>query len=140
MRLGGTVSHKIFVGLEAFSLIDETFGFDAGDETLFSENATLAAIVLWYPWRHRFFVKSGVGLASGEFMVDASSDEPILSEGLGVGMSFGVGFDLPVWRSFALTTNAGVLFTAIGDVVLPTAVVDDVIATMYNVSIGITIR
>jgi hypothetical protein len=140
MRLGGTLSRKIFLGIEAFSLINETFGFEADDESLLSENSTLAVIVLWYPWRHRFFVKSGVGLASGEFIVDATSDEPILSDGLGVGMTFGVGFDVPVWRSLALTTNAGVAVTAIGDVVLPTTTVDDVIATMYNLSIGITIR
>jgi hypothetical protein len=49
-------------------------------------------------------------------------------------------FFVSVWRSLALTASAGVWVTAIGDVVLPTTTVDDVIATMYNLSIGLTIR
>lgn len=73
-------------------------------------------------------MKSGIGLAVGEFIIDATGDEPILSDGLGVGMTIGAGFDVPVWRSLAPTTNAGVAVTAIGDVVLPTTTVDDVIA------------
>lgn len=139
LRFGRALSHKVVLGVEVFDFLNRSFRFDNA-ESLAAENVSIAGIVLWYPWRSRFFIKSGVGIAEGQFTVATAADEPVFAEGLGVGLTFGLGYDQPVWRSVAVTANAGVFFTAIGDVVLPAIRVDDVIATIYNLSLGITIR
>jgi hypothetical protein len=137
--LGSALSDRIAIGFETFSLINELFGFGDGEDSLKAENSSLAGIVLWYPWQPRFFIKSGVGIAVGEFSIAAQSSEPVV-DGVGVSLTFGVGADVPIWRSLALTGNAGVWFSAIGDIALPNARVDDVIATLYSINIGFTIR
>ena len=43
-------------------------------------------------------------------------------------------------RRIALTANLATYVTAVGDIVLPTRRVDDVIATIYELGIGFTIR
>ncbi|MGH7672154.1 MAG: hypothetical protein ACREMC_04585 [Gemmatimonadales bacterium] len=55
-------------------------------------------------------------------------------------MTFGAGFDWPISRKFALTANLEALITAIGDLVLPGELVDNVVASMYHAALGITIR
>jgi hypothetical protein len=97
-------------------------------------------VVLWFPWRSGFFVKGGVGVAEGDFTVTASPGQLVTASGEGVGLTFGLGFDLPISRKIALTANAGAVVAAIGDVVLPGTRVDDVIAMIYHVGLGITIR
>ncbi len=64
----------------------------------------------------------------------------MIAEGVGVGLTFGLGWDFAISRKFAITANAAAFITAIGDLVLPSGTVDDVIATMYVVSIGFTVR
>jgi hypothetical protein len=143
LRLGGAVSDRVMFGVESWTLADETFGFARDDTSLVAENTSLAAVILWYPWRSGFFLKGGVGLAYGDFTLPAETTllaEPVRTRGTGVGLTFGAGYDLPIWRSLALTTSAGVWVTAIGDIVLPAFRVDDVIATMYGATIGLTIR
>ncbi|MGD8277664.1 MAG: hypothetical protein PVH00_06540 [Gemmatimonadota bacterium] len=138
-RVGGAVSDRILIGVEAFSLVDEAFGFSEGDTSIVAENVSLAGVVLWYPGRTGIFLKAGVGLASGEFTIPGTP-EPVVSQGIGTGLTFGIGFDLPIWRGLAVTGNAGTWVTAIGDVVLPDATVDDVIATLYGLTFGFTLR
>jgi hypothetical protein len=62
------------------------------------------------------------------------------SNGGGIGLTFGLGWDAPISRKFAFTGNAAVFVTAVGDVVFPGRRVDDVIPTMYQLSIGFTVR
>lgn len=143
LRLGGAVSDRVMFGVESYTLVDETFGFDPADDPVVAENSSLAAIVLWYPWRSGLFLKGGVGLAYGDFTLPAEttlSAQPIRTRGTGVGMNLGAGCDLPIWRSLALTASAGAWVTAIGDIALPTVNIDDVIATMYSATIGLTLR
>lgn len=140
LRAGAALSPTVLAGLEVFAFADELFAFDPDDdETVEAENASIAAIVMWYPVR-RFFVKGGVGLARGTYRFASNGGEVVKATGNGSGMTLGVGVDLPVHRWIALTANAGAYVSAIGDVVLPTRVVDDVIATMYHATIAITIR
>jgi hypothetical protein len=85
------------------------------------------------------FFKGGVGAAHGEFTV-RSEPQPTTSEGTGIGMTFGVGFDLVLSRRFALTANVGSFITAIGDFEVSGQRVDDVIGSIYNATVGLTIR
>jgi len=138
-RIGGTVSDRVVIGLEVFSLLDRAFGFSPGDTSTTAETATATVVVLWFPSRRGFFFKGGVGLAAGQFTVPGTAGADT-SNGGGIGLTFGFGWDFAISRKFAVTTNLAAYVTAVGDVVLPGQRVDDVIATMYQGSIGFTFR
>jgi len=143
LRIGSTVSDNVLIGFEFFSLLDQAFGFATGDTTTTAETGTAAIIIMWYPGRHGLFIKGGVGAAYGSFSVPTDSGGVVradTSTGGGVGLTFGLGWDLPISRKFAFTGNLSGFVTALGDVVLPGRRVDDVIATVYQASIGFTIR
>jgi hypothetical protein len=87
------------------------------------------------------FVKGGVGAAHGPFTVTPTIGvAPITARGTGVGLTFGLGYDQRISPMVALTGCVCAQIAGIGDVVLPTTRVDDVIASMYHVTIGLTIR
>jgi hypothetical protein len=140
LRIGGTVSDHVLIGGEIFSLLDQGFGFGAGDSSRTAETGTVAIIVMWYPGRSGVFFKGGVGVAFGQFTVPGGTTQADTSSGEGIGLTFGAGWDWSISRKFAFTANVGVYVTAIGDVQLPGRRVDDVIATMYEGSIGFTFR
>lgn len=142
-RIGGVISENVLIGFEIFSLLDEAFGFGASDSNSVAETGTAAIVLLWYPGRSGLFFKGGAGAAFGQFAVpaDTAAVSPAdTSAGGGVGLTFGLGWDLPISRKFAITANAAAFITALGDVVLPGRNVDDVIATSYQLSIGFTFR
>lgn len=142
-RVGGVISRNVVIGFEVFSLLDEGFGFSPTDTNMIAETGTAAIVLLWYPGRHGLFFKGGVGAAFGQFSVPADSSGTVVadtSSGGGIGITFGLGWDLPISRKFAITANAAAFVTAVGDVVLPGRRVDDMIATIYQASIGFTIR
>jgi hypothetical protein len=140
LRLGGTLSEKVLLGAEFFGFSDQSFEFDSGAESVLAEFASISASVLWYPWRSHFFIKSGVGIAEGLFTVDPLDPESAKSEGVGVGLTYGLGLDVPISRKLAFSLNASTYFTAVGDLVLPHRTVEDVIPTTYMVSIGVVLR
>jgi hypothetical protein len=140
LAIGGTLSHHILLGVEAFGFTDETFGFTEGDTSLVASNATLAMTVTWYPGSSAFFLKGGAGLAAGNFAVAPDTGAVIETEGVGVGLTFGFGYDIPISRKFALTLIANLYLTAIGDIKIQNNFVDDVIAEVYQVALGFTFR
>ena len=140
VRIGWTISRKVLMGVESYGFTDDTFGFTEGDTSVVAESETLAAVVLWYPWRRHFYIKGGVGAAEGRFTVQPATGPPVIAGGHGVGLTFGLGYDVHVWRSLALTANAAAFITAIGDIVLPTQRIEDVIPTTYLISLGLTFR
>ena len=137
VRIGGTVSDRVVIGLEVFSLLDRGFGFSTGDST--STAATAAVVVLWFPGRRGFFFKGGAGIASGQFTIPGTAGADT-SNSAGIGLTFGFGWDFPISRKFAITTNFAAYVTAVGDVILPGQRVDDVIATMYQAGVSVTFR
>jgi len=142
-RIGGVISDKVLIGFEAFTLLNKSFGFGPGDSSAVAETGTAAIVILWYPGRRGLFFKGGVGAAFGQFSVPTDSAGVMVadtSHGGGIGLTFGLGWDFPISRKFALTANAAAFVTALGDVVIPGRTVDDVIATIYQASIGLTIR
>jgi hypothetical protein len=143
LRVGGVISKNVVIGFEVFSLLDQAFGFAPGDSNVVAETGTAAIVLLWYPGRRGLFFKGGVGAAFGQFTVPSDSAgvaRADTSSNGGIGLTFGLGWDLPISRKFAITANAAAFVTAMGDVVLPGRRVDDVIATIYQASIGFTIR
>ena len=141
LRIGGKISERILLGVESFGFIhEETFGSSLGDTSTVAEAAMLAAVVLWFPWRSGVFLKGGLGVTHGQFTVVTGPSQADTSRGTGIGMTYGLGFDQPISRKLALTANAAAFIEAIGDLELPGRRVDDVIATMYHVTIGLTFR
>jgi hypothetical protein len=141
LRIGGTLSRKVLLGLEIFTLTDRTFRLSDGDSTIVVENAVIAPVVLWYPWAGGTFVKMGVGFARSDIAAPLLEGSPaIISNGIGSGVTFGAGFDIPLRKWLALTVNVGVYYSALGDVIVNANPVDDVITTMYNANFAITIR
>lgn len=140
LRIGGTLSDNVLIGWESAGFLDETFGFAPDDSATVARMETVTIVVLWFPWRAGMFVKGGVGVAQGRFSVPTGGTQVDSTMGTGIGMTFGLGWDVPISRKFALTANAGVFITAIGDIVLPTTRVDDVIGTLYQLTLGLTFR
>ncbi|MCG8468332.1 MAG: hypothetical protein MJB57_09015 [Gemmatimonadetes bacterium] len=139
-RIGGSLSGGVLFGLESSTQVDEAFGVESGAEEALSENTAINAILLWFPSRTGFFFKAGVGYARGRLTVEPEAESPVVAEGNGVGMTFGVGWDLPITRHVSISLNAASWITAIGDLVLPEVTVDDVIASRWGGTIGLTIR
>jgi len=141
IRVGGTVSRKVLLGLETFTLTDRTFALSNGDSSVVVKNTMFAPVALWYPWAGGTYVKFGVGIASTDISAPAVEGRPaIVSDGIGSGLTFGAGFDIPLSKRFALTVNGGVYYSALGDIGVNGSVIDDVITTMYNVNFAVTIR
>ncbi len=142
-RVGLALSDRVMLGLEIASQVDTRFGFTSTDSSGIARNETFAIIVLWYPWDAGLFLKGGTGVATGEITVEPDAvapSVPIVSIGEGVGMTFGVGWDFTLSRHIALTANATSWISAIGDIVLSDGAVEDVIASRYGLTIGLTIR
>jgi hypothetical protein len=140
VRLGGALSHNVLLGLEVFAFNGKDVLLASGASPVEAENASIAAVALWYPGGHAVFLKGGAGLARGTFSVTSSEGAVVTTRGTGSGLTFGVGLDVPVFRWFALTANLGTYIAAIGDVDVDGAIVDDIIATIYEASISLTIR
>ena len=138
-RIGGTVSDRVLIGFEAFSLFDRAFAFSPGDSARTAETATATLVVIWFPSRLGLFVKGGVGIAGGQFIHPGTAGADT-SNSAGIGLTFGGGWDFAISRKFAVTLNVAAYVTAVGDVVLPGKRIDDVIATMYQGAIGFTFR
>jgi hypothetical protein len=140
LRLGGALSSRALLGLELFALHSTNLVLAEGTAPVDAENGSIAPVVIWYVGSSGLFLKGGVGLARGNFTVRAPSGEPLTTERTGSTITFGVGFDLGVTRRFALTANLGMNVAAIGDVSVDDTIADDVVATVYEAGVGITLR
>jgi hypothetical protein len=138
-RIGGTISRRVLIGFETFSLTNNPMEVKNPGESS-TETGTFAIIMMWYPGKRGLFFKGGVGAAVGEFIIVNDSAQADTSNGGGMGLTFGMGWDWPISRKFAVTGNLATYVTALGDIALPTRRVDDLIATMYQVSVGFTFR
>ena len=141
VRVGALLSDKVLLGIENFGFVDDMLGFFRADTSSVAQTWSLAAVVLWYPWRSGLFVKGGVGAAQSTLTATpAGGGSPITARGTGVALTFGLGYDQAISRKIALTACLCADIAGIGDIVLPSTRVDDVIASIYHVTIGLTIR
>lgn len=140
LRAGGALSPRVLLGLEIFQLSVSDLVFDQGVAPIDADNRSIAPVVIWYVGGGGFFLKGGGGLARGTFSVRTPSGEAVTTKRTGSAFTFGVGFDIPLIRWLALTASLDSNVMAIGDVRADGTVVDDVIATIYQAGIGITLR
>jgi len=141
LRVGVLLSDKVMLGIENFGFVDNMAGFFHGDTSSLAETWSVAVVVLWYPWHSGLFAKGGVGAAQGAFTVTpAGGGGPITARGTGVALTFGLGYDQRVSRKLFITGCVCADIAGIGDVVLPSTRIDDMIASIYHVTVGLTIR
>ena len=141
VRGGGAFSDRVLWGVELFGLPTVGGGPAAPDSTLRVNNVSAGPVVLWYPWGGGVFVKGGVGLSRSEVRLPGPGGGGAgLGQATGTGLSFGVGLDVPLFRRWALTASLGSHVGAVGDLTVQDASVDDVITTMYNASVALTLR
>ena len=140
LRVGRSLSPRVLLGLEIFALDASELVLGPGAAPVRAESGSIAPIVLWYVGRSGFFLKGGAGLARGTFTVRTALGETVSTERTGSAFTFGLGFDIGVLRWLALTANLGTNVMAIGDVTVDGVLVDDLIATVYEVGVGVTLR
>jgi hypothetical protein len=141
LRLGGSLSRRALLGAEVFTLLDDRFSVADGDSSIVAENVAISLIVMWYPWSSGVFFKGGAGLAVAEYSVTApGGGESVATSGVGSGVTFGAGFDVPIFKWLSITANLGIYFTALGDLTVQGVVIDDVIASLFNANFAFTIR
>ncbi|MEQ1855880.1 MAG: hypothetical protein ABL963_05370 [Longimicrobiales bacterium] len=139
LRAGVSLAPRVLLGLELFSLSASDVALGPGSSPVDAENRSIAPIVIWYVGRSGFFLRGGAGLAHGTFTVPAVP-ATVTTRRTGSALIFGVGFDVPVAGWAALTASLGTNVMAIGDVSVNGTVVDDIIATVYEASVGIALR
>jgi hypothetical protein len=139
-RAGLSLAPTVLLGVEFFALNTTDLVLTPGGSPVDAENGSIVPIALWYVGRSGAFLQGGAGLARGTFSVRTEDGSTVTTKRTGSALTFGVGFDVAVSRRIAITASAGTNVMAIGDVRLDSAAVDDVIATLYEVSLGIALR
>lgn len=139
LRIGGTLTDKVMLGGESSGFTHEILGSGPEDSATVAQVETISVVVLWFPWRSGFFLKGGVGIARGRFTV-ATGAAVDSTDGTGIGMTLGLGWDVPISRKFAITANATSILAAPGDFVLASRRIEDLIGSIYQVSVGVTMR
>src|SRR5690606_5090361 len=66
LRIGGSLSRKVLLSLEVFSLLDDRFEARGTDSTVTLETYAVGPTVLWYPWSSGFHLSAGMGVAGVE--------------------------------------------------------------------------
>ena len=101
---------------------------------------SVMAIVQWYPWVNAgFFARAGSGIVWGP-VTPATSAQPAPARSTGIGMDFGVGYDLPVSRHYGFTVQAAWHVAALGDLTAGGQRANDVIAYVTRVGVALVFR
>lgn len=140
LRLGGTVASDVLLGLEVATHSTDVFTPVEPGEAGRVEISNLTAVVLWAPWSSGFLVKGGVGAVDGRVSVEPEGEAPVAARETGVGLTFGAGWELSIHRRVAIALHGATWTSALGDVVLASRRVEDIIATTYGLTLGVTIR
>ena len=135
VRAGYQIAHNVSFGLEA-----TRFYASVDTANVYVDGATF--IVLFNPSSHLpLYLHGGVGISDGRLIVDVPVQQKFAAQGTGVGLSFGAAYDIRVGRHLAITPAVQTHIAALGDFhFTPTTVANDVIATAYQVGVGITWR
>jgi hypothetical protein len=141
LRVGVSLSSTpVLLGLELFALSSSNLSLVAGAPPVDAENGTLGPIVMWYFGGSGLYLRGGAGLSYGTYTVRTSAGETATVERTGSALTFGVGFDVGLWSWLAITADVSTYIASVGDVTVDGALVDDIIATVYQASVGLALR
>src|SRR5690606_17740558 len=76
IRIGGWISRRVLWGIELFGLLDEEFTAGPTDAAVSIESASIAPIVIWYPWKGGVFFKGGIGVTNVAVVTPGIDDDP----------------------------------------------------------------
>lgn len=140
IRVGGSVSRHVYLGGETAGFFDDSF-LTSDTTTLAAEVEALSFIAVWFPTKLGLFFKGGLGMAQGRFTVLRDSTSETF-RGTGLNVNWGVGWDFPIGRRLSITSNLSSTVVGIGDFLVAggTETVEDVIGTVYALSVGVTFR
>lgn len=132
VTVGGAPSSNVLLGLQA-----QTWSNSRARQKVRS----LVAVVQWYPWPARgWFVRAGTGIVQGPVTPRTDSTSSTTAQGTGVGLDFGMGYDLPVSEHFGLTLQASSHIAALGDLEVAGQPANDVIAYIGRLGIAVVVR
>ncbi len=141
LRAGvGFADAPVLVGLELFALSSSNLNLVAGGPPVDAENGTIGPLVIWYFGRSGFYLRGGAGLARGTYTVRTAAGQTATVKRTGSALTFGVGLDIGLVRWLAVTADVGTYIAAVGDVTVNGTLVDDIIATVYQASVGLALR
>jgi hypothetical protein len=135
VTVGHSVSRKVVLGLEG--------QFWTSWERGPSEQVrSFTVVAQWYPWhQQRFFLRGGTGIVQGPVAPSGTGASPASVQGTGVGLTFGVGYDVPLGRRFGLAVQAASHIAALGDLSLPGNIyLNDTIAYVTRLSAALVVR
>ena len=103
---------------------------------------SLLVVAQWYPLHGRqSFVRGGTGIVQGPVAPSGTGASPAAVKGTGVGLTFGVGYDIPLGSHVGLAVQAATHVAALGDLSLPGNVhLDDTIAYVTRISAALVLR
>jgi hypothetical protein len=97
--------------------------------------SSLLAVVQWYPWPATgFFLRGGNGIVRGP------GAESSTTQGTGVGLALGMGYDVKVSRRLGLTVQAATHISAFGDLIVDGEPADDVIGYVSRLGVAVVLR
>ena len=141
LRVGVSLSSTpVLLGLELFALSSTNLPLAAGAPPVDAENGAIGPIVMWYFGGSGLYLRGGAGLSRGTYTVRTSAGETATVERTGSALTFGAGFDIGLWSWLAITADVGTYIASVGDVTVDGALVDDIIATVYQASVGLALR
>jgi hypothetical protein len=134
-----TVSFGKSIGTKVAFGVEYSGAFPALDSGARVVASSLAGVARWYPSASKIFLKFSVGLSRVRATV-TSNGETLSEIRNGTGIAFGLGYDIRVGRSVALTPYAGWYMSAIGDIgAAGTAQKRDVSWNTWSAGVGVTI-
>jgi hypothetical protein len=141
LRVGVSLSSTpVLLGLELFALSSSNLSLVPGAAPVDAENGTLGPIVMWYFGGSGLYLRGGAGLSYGTYTVRTSSVETATVERTGSALTFGLGLDVGLWSWLAITADVSTYIASVGDVSVDGSLVDDIIATVYQASVGLALR
>jgi hypothetical protein len=135
VTLGGALSPKVVLGLAAQVFTK----WEAGPR---EEVRSLTVVAQWYPTPgRRFFLRGGSGIVQAPVAPHGSGDSSVTVRGTGVGLTFGVGYDIPLSAGVGLSLQAASHVAALGDLSLPDgSTLQDTIAYVTRLSVAVFFR
>lgn len=136
LTLGRSLSQRVVLGLEG----QVWSSFEAGPR---EQVRSLTVVVQWYPLLgEHFFVRGGTGIVQGPVVASVSTAPGGSVKGTGVGLTIGVGYDVPLNEHLAIAVQVASHVAALGDLDLPGVAqpLDDTIAYVTRIAVALVIR
>jgi hypothetical protein len=136
----GLFDTSVLLGIELFALSSSNLELVGGGPPVDAENGAAGPIVMWYFGESGLYLRGGAGLSYGTYTVRTDAGTTATARRSGSALTFGVGFDVGLWSWLAITADLSTYIASVGDLTLNGAPVDDMIATVYQASVGLALR